>query len=200
MMSQMLSTSAEELSARSAMYRLLARLWVREVDAELMQQFQSPQLRDAFAAAGGKLPSDAGEAAIEDLAIDYCQLFIGPSDHLPPYQSVWHSGQFHGSPVESMRRYIDVAGYASDERQSGLMLDHLGVQLDVMSHLLKDLAGRRRNSKEHQAVQDLADAFFQSHLQWPSNLLDAAFERATSGFYRSVIFLTREYLKSEAPV
>lgn len=70
---------------------------------------------------------------VEQLAIDYCQLFIGPADHLPPFQSVWQSGQFHGSTTASMREFVDPVGY---EATAGIMLDHPGVQLGIMGHVL----------------------------------------------------------------
>ena len=44
--------STAETTARSATYRLLARLWLREVEAQLLRELQSPPLRDSFLEAG----------------------------------------------------------------------------------------------------------------------------------------------------
>ena len=104
-MIQFLTSSAEEAAQRSAIYSLLARLWLREVDQQLAEQLNAPPLRDLFVEAGGVLPSGIGGGALEQLAADYCQLLVGPKNHLPPYQSVWQSGQFCGTPTESMARY-----------------------------------------------------------------------------------------------
>ena len=79
------------------------------------------------------------------------------------------------------------------------MLDHLGIQLDVMSHLLADLARRAGESEEYQTVKGMVDMFFQMHLQWPEDLLGTASNRADSEFYRSIVILTGDFLESEAP-
>jgi TorA maturation chaperone TorD len=95
-----------------------------------------------------------------------------------------------------MREMIDVVGYDVVRLPGGLMLDHLGVQLDVMGHLQKK-SSRPADAGSYDQVWELANAFFASHLLWPADLLTAAARRAEDDFYRSSIMLTREFLKSE---
>ncbi|MEK6238093.1 MAG: molecular chaperone TorD family protein, partial [Planctomycetales bacterium] len=165
-MAQLMSSSAEEAAARGAMYGLLARLWLREANRELVNQLGSPPLRDAFIEAGGVLPADSGGATIEQLEIDYCQLFVGPKDHLPPFQSVWQGGQLQGKPTESMTRYVDLVGYEIEPLPHGVMLDHLGVQLDVMSHIAGRIATRVSDPETSKTIQDLTHSYFAAHLRW----------------------------------
>lgn len=200
-MSQSLSETSletiQQAAARGGMYRLLARLWLSEVDHPLMQSLSQPPLRDSFSAAGGVLPAGDDESHLEQLAIDYCQLFIGPKNHLPPFQSVWQTGQLQAASTASMQNFVDVVGYDSTGLPSGMMLDHLGVQLDVMGHLLEQIAARRCDPTNE--VMQLARAYCNGHLRWPAALLNAAEQHATTGFYCSVIGLTREFLESDIP-
>lgn len=189
--------SMKEAVARSGLYRLLARLWLREVDRDLARELRSPPLCDAFVEAGGTLPVDDREQTLEELAIDFCQLLLGPTNHLPPYQSVWETGQFQGATTASMKQFIDVVGYDLRVLPKGMMLDHLGVQLDLMGHLLRQCAIGQSEPEDLNSLSELAHAFFTSHLQWPTDLLDVAARRATTEFYRSVVLLTHRFLKSE---
>ena len=188
----------EDAAARSGVYRLLARLWLREVDHGFLDRLSTPPLSELYVGAGGWLPEAFDDETVEQLEIDYCRLFVGPVDHLPPCQSVWQSGQFQGSAVESMSRFMKVIHYAVDGLPAGIMLDHLGVQLDVMVRILEHLSALPADSKDREAVSELAQSYFAAHLSWPSQLFEAAASRASSDFYRCMIGMTREFLALDA--
>jgi TorA maturation chaperone TorD len=189
--------SLEEAASRCGTYRLLARLWLREVDLVVLQELCRPPLRDTFVAAGGILPPDDSGATIENLAIAYCKLFVGPANHLPPFQSVWQDGQFQGAVTASMREMIEIVGYDVDRLPGGVMLDHFGVQLNVMGHILDIITSWPSDAESLGPVWELANTFFAAHLLWPTDMLEAAMRLADDDFYRSTIMLTREFLKSE---
>lgn len=192
------SISTQEAAARSGTYRLLARLWLREVDGELLRELRSPRLCDSFVEAGGILPVDEDEDwTIEQLAIDYCRLFVGPTGHLPPYQSVWQEGQFQGTITASMESFVRAVHYDRNASTRGIMWDHLGVQLDVMGHILDQFVTRPPEPGRQGLLSELATAFFTRHLLWATELLEAVAERATTKFYRSTTKLTREFFDSE---
>ncbi len=192
-----LSRTTDEAAARSGTYRLLARLWLREVDHDLLQALCAPPLRDSFVAAGGTLPAHDDAETVEQLTHDYCRLFVGPTGHLPPYQSVWQTGQFQGTATSSIKQFIEIVDY---DRLSGTMLDHLGIELDVMGHILRHLSSFESDSDTLNGVAELANAFFTAHLTWPAELIELAANRATTEFYRSLCTLTRNFLDSEAQV
>jgi TorA maturation chaperone TorD len=192
-----LSMSSAEAAARSGTYRLLARLWLREVDRELLRKLCSPPLCDSFVEAGGILPAGDNEWTIEQLAIDYCQLFIGPANHLPPFQSVWQSGQFQGAAIASMEKFVEVVGYDTDALPSGTMLDHLGVQFDVMGHILDQIPTCQSEQESPERAWEIAHCYFAMHLTWPAKLLEVAAPRATTEFYRSIFMLTCAFLDDE---
>lgn len=200
-----------DLAAKSNVYRFLGRLWSREVDGPVVALLRSGELADAYRAAGGVGPGEGDDPIVlEALALDYCQLFVGPSHPLPPYQSVWTSGQFQGGPVASMERYFDVLGYRPPWTDSTrhrietgqprkLMLDHLGIQLDGFGHALAALSalGEGNEAVEH-GLREVASSFFRDHLTWPGRLLRVARARAGTDFYRGLIAVTDEFLAAEA--
>ncbi len=92
---------------------------------------------------------------------------------------------------------IDVVGYDVVWLPGGVMLGHLGVQLDVMGHLLEKISSWPTDAGSYDQVWELANTFYAAHLLWPADLLTTAARQAKDGFYRSSIMLTREFLKSE---
>jgi len=193
------AAATEDTIARRGMYRLLARLWIREVDRELLSQLQSAPILASLEGAGGVVPSVDDSQAIEQLAIDYCRLFIGPSRHLPPYQSVWQDGQLLGDASVSMQRYIDAVGYDVDGLPTGVMLDHFGVQLDLMGFVLGHITRQSTEAIRQILIEEVADDFFRAHLQWSVTMLEAIVIRATTEFYRSTALLTLAFLDCEGP-
>ncbi len=204
-MSHMQPTSVDcDLAARAAVYRLVSRLWRSEVDVELLRELTNGDLRDAYLAAGGVLPVINDEqAAIDELAVDYCQLFVGPSGHLPPCQSVWGDGQFQSYAATSMENFLDILGYRSANLPS-IIVDHLAVQLDVMGQVVHQLAAASERSRldensssDFEALSDLARSFFNNHLTWPTRLLRLARKQAQTDFYRAMTRLTSDFLDEE---
>ena len=187
-----MSRSQDRL-ARSGLYRLLARLWLREADVHLLHQLGSGALGEAFLNAGGVLPALVTGETVEDLAVDYCQLFLGPSQHFPPYQSVWQAGQFEGEASKSVREFAEVVRYDATAAAPGGMVDHLGVQFDLMGHLLA-----ADGDTTEAVIDEMAAVFFAAHLMWPGTLLDAAQTRAQSEFYGSMLALTQSFLDLES--
>jgi TorA maturation chaperone TorD len=177
--------------ALAGTYRLLARIWGKELDLPFLERLQSPPLREAFEMAGGRVPLED----VDTLARDYCQLLIGPANHLPPYQSVWEAGRLDSNVVQSVAEFADAAGYAVQDLPDGTMLDHLGVQLDILAFINEQL-GAATDSEQLAALEEMAAAFFARHLLWSRSLLDAAIPRAETDFYRSVVQLTRDFIQS----
>ena len=185
----------DDAVADNGMYHLLARLWLYEVDEPLLIELTTAPMRELYLAAGGRLPSNTDSTAhtIDDLAVDYCQLFVGPQQAAPPYQSVWLTGEFQGKPVESMQQFIDVIRFNVKRLPSGTMLDHLGTQLLVMAAMNQALT----SEFIPQTLLEIRSEFFRRHLLWPARLLAAAEKNSQTPFYRSLATVTREFLNWE---
>lgn len=206
---QLVTASPEELAGRAGVYRLLARLWMYEADGPLLEALAAPPLREIFEAAGGVPPETVDASLLEALAVDYCQLFLGPQGQLPAYQSVFSEGRFQATPEASMQSYLDASGYDESRLPDGMMKDHLAVQLDLMGHLLSLAASvtpqdtdqgsveRTQDGFHPSDVSSIARQFFRQHLDWPGPLFEAAERKAESDFYRSMIRMTAEFLRLE---
>ncbi len=170
----------------AGVYTLLSRLWLREIDDELISDLGRDPLRQAFVVLGGVVPHES----LDELAVEYCRLFIGPRDHLPPVQSVWQRAQLHSETTTSVRTFAEILGY---EMPVGNMFDHLGIELDLMAHAILGIQGQSCEP----SYEEIAGEFFRRHLTWPTPLLDAAVERSISPFYRSMVQITRDFLVIE---
>ena len=175
---------------------LLSRLWIREVDEELVRQLNAEPLQEAFTGAGGVVPNADG---VEDLAVEYCRLFVGPRDHLPPHQSVWQRGDFQSDAAVSVARFADACGLAHDDFDSA-MTDHLGAELAVLARMLHCRAFCAQDYRENAPSELATDTdemlaeFYRRHLHWCLPLLDAVEEKTTAAFYRQLAVMTRDFL------
>ncbi len=113
--------------------RLVARLWQTEVDSELLALLAQPALRDEWIACGGFVPAAIKSSVVDDLAAEYCRLFLGPRDHLPPYQSVWTQQRFHGDATVSTAQFRELLSDHAPSLPAGTPPDHLGYQLELWS-------------------------------------------------------------------
>ena len=66
----------------SAVYALLSQLWEHEVTLELLEQINEPQLKSSLTKLGAYVPEEVSQAVVDELAIDYCQLLVGPKNHI----------------------------------------------------------------------------------------------------------------------
>ena len=174
------------------LYRLLSRLWLREIDDALADDLNSDPIRSAFLDAGGTLPS-TDPSALQTLAHDYCQIFIGPRDHLPPVQSVWVKGSFQGAPADSMHAYLDILGLDVNES----ILDHLGNELRAMARIVESIAAEA-DATNRRTLERMAARFFCDHLAWCRPLTEQVTLKAKSEFYQSLGRVTGEFLAGES--
>jgi TorA maturation chaperone TorD len=126
---------------------------------------------------------------------DYCRLFVGPTGHLPPIQSVWTSGELDTEVTASLREFDAIIGF--DLPWSFAMIDdHLGNELWAMSQILLKSDGLPPDQLS--VADDLLAAFFTGHLSWTAALIEAVVDREGDRFYGTVAAITRQFLKDEA--
>lgn len=183
---------ADEALAASGVYALLSRIWLREIDVSFIEQLRDTPLGEAFRSAGGIVPPTED---IDELAAEYCRLFIGPKNHLPPFQSVWAQGTLQSEITNSVQTFADALRYQHDANDGSAMSDHLGMQLGIMSHALRLLG----EAPTDEARMELVDEFYRRHLTWPYKLFASAKERCELEFYTSMIEMTESFLLSFAP-
>lgn len=182
--------SPEDYLQLSSVYSLLSRLWLREVDLPLLTALNEADMRDAYLNMGGKLPDGISENVVEDLAVDYCQLLVGPKYHISPVQSVWQENKLQGSAASSMSRYFEAI--PNFESPSSIV-DHVGVQLAFIAELFLQAS----LSENPDAYEEIASQFFVDHVAWTTPFFDKVQNQATTDFYKGLAHISREFLAFE---
>ncbi len=168
-------------SELAGIYHFLGRLWLRELDEQTHLQWQSllPSI-PGFDESTAEADQD-----IETLQVEFCRLFIGPKDHLPPYQSVWQTGQLGGPASISMERFLETSGFQSNDNHHDTPPDHLGLQLQLFGWLLQHQA-----TSDDVASGEVLAVFHQAHLTWPVEFLSRVAVAAETEFYRQLASTT----------
>ncbi|CAJ0712456.1 Chaperone protein TorD [Ralstonia edaphis] len=199
--------SAEDL-ARADLYGLLATLFFRAADADLLQRIAAAPLdptgdddtapADAEAAASSaltqawrRLVARAGKTTAAQADDEYTELFIGvgkPEVFL--YGSYYQAGFMNEKPLVVLRDDLRRFGL---ERAEGVTEteDHLATLCEVMRYLIAgddiDLA---RIEEQR--------AFFQRHLApWVDTACDAVLEHPRATFYADVAGLAKAFFDVE---
>jgi TorA maturation chaperone TorD len=198
-----MKTGAEE---RSRIYGLLAHVYYHEPDARFLKSFMEP----AFLATLEGIGIDLGEyfrersteALVEELAVEYTRLFLGPGKHIYPYESAYRSeedprGRDAGGEV---RNLIQASGldYAPDYRDAP---DHISIQLEFMEKLTEaeGRAWEHEDTDTATGYLEIERRFLRDHLaQWVSEFSERVAANARTSLYREMAVLTREFVLADA--
>jgi TorA maturation chaperone TorD len=197
---------AEETRERSNLYAFLAAIYRSEVTAELLHQLREPRFRAALSAAGVTLDDEflnrSDDALLEDLAVEYTRLFVGPGKHIPPYASVHggkDGGDLYGRSTARLRDFIAGAGIAYQSSYKG-MADHICVELEFMAKLTALRAAAESAGRAGEASRCLAlegDFVEQFLAPWVARFCRKVSAAAESPLYRQIAGLTAAFIASE---
>jgi len=189
----------QRLEQQAGVYRLLARLWQSEVDQLLLQQLAQPSVSDLLQEIGFEI----GDDSVDRLAEDFCAMFVGPSGHRIPSQSLWTEGKLVGDATARMGGYWKLVN-DSAAKPKGLADDHFGLQLEMMANLIDSLIfqfdpeNKAEDSDEvSSGLGEETKEFAVVHLQWILKTVDFYQAKAGTDFYRSMVRVTGEFLKAE---
>ncbi len=168
----------DEKIERTVLYKLFANLFLSKPTQEIMAL-----IKDMF-----QIKSDETQDMIE---MDFSRIFIGPWNHLPPYESLYEkyipgeSGGFSPKVTDGLWSFYMSLGLIMDYR-ANLMPDHISSELLFMSYLAEN------DFMEHQK------RFLEEHLfRWVPGYCEAICEHATTTFYKDVANLLKEFILSE---
>ena len=200
---------ADVARQRSNVYGLLATVFGHEVSSELLQQIKDPRFLGILSNMGLELESDffekPEEELIEDLAVEYAGLFLGPGEHISPHESVHHqrkdnrSGQLWGKSTVEVKNFIESAGLDYKEAYTGLP-DHISVELEFMQQVT--LREEQVLSEEDQEgvlyCLKMEKKFIEEHLnRWIPAFCEKIINRAELPFYRGMAALTKSFITFE---
>ena len=194
---------------RSQLYGLLARVYRNEPDVAFISMLKTDLFKDAFMEMGIELDSDfitrTEDVLMEELAVEFTRLFLGPGPHISPHESLHHElkhgkwGTLWGDSTVEVKNFIESTGLKV-ESELNLLPDHISVELEFM-HLLANREVEAREEGDHEAAAQcikMEKEFLERHLRsWVPAFCDKVIAAADSSFYRVTAELTKRFLKFE---
>ena len=160
-----------------AALRLFAELLLVELDQTRLALLQDEALRPALEALGISIPTTSD---LEDLAAEFCDCFLHPSEGAAPIQSLWTSGGYEGASAQAIRDLAAEAGFELDhEACRHAPPDHAGVILLLYCEVQNEEA-------------EIAAKILAAHTAWIERALENVRQR--SGFYGVVAAATLDLL------
>lgn len=193
---------------RSRVYGLLRRVFTHEVDAPFFTWCRDQGRLGLWSELELDLDEilEAGdpEAAVEDLAVDFCRLFITSGAGGSPHESVHGNGSregagslLWGAPASATKRLYREAGFALEEEAHQLP-DALGVELEFMEKLGQREAEAEREGRgaEVRRLRQLQDRMLTEHLgQWVPDYARKRSAEAGTAFYRTMLDLAADFVE-----
>ncbi|HEV09129.1 MAG: TorD/DmsD family molecular chaperone [Sulfurihydrogenibium sp.] len=193
-----------ENQARINMYSFLSRLFVEEVDEELLNKIKNtPELLELFPnTKDWELfnTKPLKQLIDEELNVDYTTIFIL---NVYPYESVFMNDEGHINPTPTnptLQFYLE-NGYEVDLNKTRVLSpDHLAIELEFMITLIKEqlTAYSINNQEEERKYLDLQKRFMENHiLQWMPIYLLAARDMAETPFYHDLCQTALEFIMTD---
>ena len=194
----------------AGLYGFLANVFATEVSPELLTTLRGPEFRELFTDLEIGLGEEfygADEAELVDqLAVDFAGLFIGPGHFISPHESVHHVrddgdyGKLWGADTVAVKKFVEATGL-SYQSEFGGMPDHIAAEFELMQKL---------EARHAQAVEDgeeelagnlvlIKNRFLVEHLLvWAPGFFDKVMKNAKLPFYREMAGLAKSFLAQEA--
>ncbi len=205
-----LASGAEDMARtateRSDLYGFLAVVFREEANAALLRRINEPDFLAALSGAGVRLAEDflrrPEEELIEELAVEYTHLFIGPGKHVSPHTSVYLGGEgggLWGSSTAEVKSFIESAGFEYEPSSRGIP-DHISVEFEFMAKLTQEeaRAWKEGDGEGLSRCLDIEQAFLCDHLsRWVPSFCAKVVDMAGMSFYRELAKLTADFIDSE---
>lgn len=166
--------------------RLASRLFAREIDQELYRILRPTELIDQ------QIRELTEERALEELAAEYCRLFLGPNPLCPPYESIQRGKTITGGQTEqSVRAFLETHGLQAKIEPPILSHDHLAVELAALCRLLEPPLNKS---------QEIAENFHRHHINpWVPDYLQNLASRSQLAPYQTIAKLMAPLLRTNEP-
>jgi TorA maturation chaperone TorD len=194
---------------RSSLYGLLATVYRQEAGSELLKRIRDPQFLGVLSDLGvdwsGDFSRKSEEEILEDLAVEYAMLFLGPGKHISPHESVHHQredgqwGQLWGGSTVEVKKFIETAGFDYRTEFTG-MPDHISAELEFMERVTEreEQAWKENDEKAALYCRKIEKKFIEEHLlKWIPDFCGKVTEAAELPFYRDMAVLTKQFMSFE---
>ena len=200
---------AEGARIRSNIYGFLSSLFREEITDERLRQIKDPAIKEVLSEMGFQyevFSQKDQDQLLEDLAVEYCRLFLGPDKHISPHESVHHQrddgdwGTHWGASTVDVKKFIETAGLEYKQEYTG-MPDHISAELDFM----KEAAEREAQALEENDwegalyCQKMEKKFISDHLiKWIPAFCDKIISQAEISFYGDLADVTKKFIELES--
>src|SRR3989304_7171564 len=186
--------------ARSNVYKLLSIAFIKDLSPESIEMCRGNSiketLKDLGTAFGEVFYNREPTQLCEELAEEYAALFILPGG-VNPTESVTRAGLYMQTFAGQVTRFYRKCSFTLPDDFRGFP-DHIGIELEFMSHLAKNEAGAYRENKADGWVA-LQKEFLQEHLsRWAADFAGEVAKYTRQPFYREMARLLYEFIRSEA--
>lgn len=194
----------QENQARINMYGFISRLFMEEVDENLIQMIKSkPELLDLFPLTKEWdlfFNKETKSLIDEELNVDYTTIFLL---NAYPYESVFMNDEGHINPTltnPTLQFYLE-HGYEIDLNKTRVLSpDHIAVEMEFMITLINEQlnAYSMFNEEEEKKALTAQKEFMENHLlRWSTIYLLSAIDLAETPFYKDVCEMALEFLLSD---
>ncbi len=205
------STEAlSEVAGISSIYLLLAGIYKDVASADLLTSLKDSRVLGILEDLGCSfdenfLASEVDEDLVELMAVDFTQLFIGPTEFISPYESIFHKrddddwGKLWGADTVRVKKFIESAGIEFADDYGGIP-DHISVELEFIGKVTEkvDEAMTAGNFNDAVYFLKMKKLFFDKHLsQWVPVFCDKAAAKAKTSFYREISRLLKSFIEME---
>ncbi len=197
---------AEMARGRSNVYGLLAAVFRAEPSAALLAGLKAPEFADVLGSLDLSLEEEFRNAPceklVEDLAIEFTRLFIGPGPHISPHESTnidygnAMEATLWGPETVAVKTFIEATGLEYDDSFTD-MPDHISAELEFMQKLTTKEAEAWAEPNEEVAtnIQAIERRFLDEHLsRWVSPFCDKVIERSGHPFYQDFADVTKGFV------
>ena len=196
-------------SQRSYVYGFLATIYRKEMTPELLDQLRDPQFLEAMVGigihVGERFSTLSKKSLVDNLALEYTRLFLGPGRHVSPHESVhfakdggkWDS--LWGESTVEVKRLIESLGLRFKEDDSSIP-DHVSVEMELMQKITERESQAWAEEDKEGALNCLSveKRFLEEHLcKWIPRFYERVAAQADFKFYREIAKLTMDFVEFE---
>ena len=191
---------------RAKLYGLLANLFRREPGPDLLNQLRDPGFHDLLSETGIDLGDEFFSDPLDDvrdrLQVEYTFLFLGPGKHISPHESVQLKrgrGILWGEETSIVKQFMAAAGFDLDETVNEIP-DHIGVELEFLSHLSTKEAEAWQAGDQEEAAAALGwqHRFVSNNIgKWVGRFCREVEVAAETPFYAEFAKLLRTFIAGE---
>ncbi len=205
-----LKDRVEQAQQRSSIYGFLARVYRKELTSEMLAQIKAPGFKEVLSdlevKLGDEFYSVSDEELIENLAVEYTRLFLGPGRHISPHESIHYErddgdwGSLWGASTVEVKKFVESLGLKYKESDRSIP-DHISVELELMQKIIEkeEQAWSMKNVKDALHYLKIEKTFMDDHLsKWIPQFSDKIINEAELSFYREMAGITAKFIDIEA--